>query len=144
MHHHVHLSRRRAQFPAHSDGNVIKMQAGAQAPLDKSLPSVPRLDRKPIPGEESSVGGRGREKRPRSWAAILMFRLSNGPCKLAPQRPAIHIFPKDGWTLKTQVRWGGQSPRGALMSASLRGGRILFQQGGQQKPRRALWVFPGL
>lgn len=40
-----------------------------------------------------------------------MFRLSNGPCKLAPQRPEIHIFPRTCRLLIRQVMWANK-PRG--------------------------------
>lgn len=77
---------------AQADGNVIKMQV--QVPIDKSLLLAWRLDGKPIPGAGSLGRGGGTNKGSALWTAILMLHLSNGPCKLAPRQPEIHIFPR--------------------------------------------------
>lgn len=91
------------------------MQAGVKVPIDKSLLLALRLDRKPIPGAGSSDRGGGTDKGSALWTAILMFHLSNGPCKLAPRRPEIHIFPRTCRLPIRQVMWAN-SPRGELRS----------------------------
>ena len=74
---------------------------------------------------------------------VLMFYLSNGPCKLAPLRPEIHIFSRTHWfSIRQVIR--KKSPRGALISVLFRHSYILFQLGWCGGWRRALRVSWGL
>jgi len=115
--------------PARADGDAIKMQAGAEVPIDKSLLLALGLDRKPIPGAGSSDRGGGTDKGSALCTAIFMFRLSNGPCKLAPRRPEIHIFAKDAQAADPTGDVDERSPRGAAISARRGRSHILSQPG---------------
>ena len=74
---------------------------------------------------------------------VLMFYLSNGPCKLAPLRPEIHIFSRTHrFSIRQVIR--KKSPRRALISVLFRHSYILFQLGWCGGWRRALRVSWGL
>lgn len=113
------------------------MQVGVKEPSDKSLLLALGLDRKPIPGAGSTDRGGGTDKGSALWTAILMFRLSNGPCKLAPQRPEIHIFPRTCRLLIRQVMWANK-PRGQPRSQLFVAAVIFYPSRDDEEENREL------
>lgn len=105
------------------------MQVGVKEPSYKSLLLAVGLDRKPIPGAGSTDRGGGTDKGSALWTAILMFCLSNGPCKLAPRQPEIHIFPRTCRLPDPTGDVGKQAPRAAAISALCGCSHILSQPG---------------
>lgn len=66
-----------------------------------------------------------------------MFPLSNGPCKLAPRRPEIHIFPRTCRLPIRQVMWANK-PRGQLRSQLFVAAVIFYPSRGDEEENREL------
>lgn len=79
--------------------------------VDKSWLWALKLDRKPIVGD---VGLEWKQAQSAGLSkTVLMFYLSNGPCKLAPLRLEIHIFSRTHRFSIRQVDMG-KDPQGEL------------------------------